>query len=257
MNSKDLVRDEFYLLETALARFGAIVTIDQFASLYRGKRNYLRRRLSTICEKGWLYRIRRGLYIISDLATRGTLAISQYAVVSLLSEEAYVSFENALHYHNLFDQLQNQIISIATQQRASSQIAGFTYHFIKAKQEFFYGWESHIIDNIDVKIATREKALIDLIQFHRNRYAVDLVLEKLTDLRGELDIKIFTNLILRSNVATQRVMGFLFDLARIDSNILQDELKHKHGTSRITASNKNLYSSKWNLYYDDYFTKYA
>jgi len=257
MKSKDILGGDFQLLETALVRFGSIVTIDQFAQVFKGSRDYLRIRLSVICNKGWLFRIKKGLYIISDLANRGTLSISQYAVVNLLVENAYVSFESALQYHDLFDQLLSHVDSISTRRRKDITINGFTYTFLTTQSTYYYGWEPHFVDGVEVKIATREKALIDLIQFHRNRYTVDLVLEKLTDLRDELNIKLFTNLILRSNVATQRVMGFLFDLARIDSNILQDELKHKHGTSRITASNKNLYSSKWNLYYDDYFTKYA
>jgi len=257
MKSTDSINGDFELLETALARFGSIVTIDQFAQVFKGSRNYLRIRLSVICDKGWLFRIRKGLYIISDLATRGSLSISHYAVVNLLVENAYISFESALQFHGLYDQLPGIVASITTSRHKDKSIDGFNYTFLTTQPNYFYGWETHVLDGITVKMASREKALVDLIQFHRNRYAVDLVLEKLTDLRVDWDIELFTNLILRANVATQRVMGFLFDLTRIDSTLLHNVLKNQRGTSCVTASKDNLYSSKWNLYYDPYFSKYA
>jgi predicted transcriptional regulator of viral defense system len=256
MNSTSLVRDEFKLLEITLARFGTIVTVDQFAQIYQGDRFYLRKRLSVICKKGWLFRVRRGLYIISDLASRGTLSISHYAVANLIMENSYISFESSLQFHGLYDQLLKRVTSVTTRQLKSTTIDGFTYHYVKTKPEYFYGWESQTIDGLSVKIAGREKALIDLIQFHRSRYTVDLVLEKLNDLH-DIDLDLFTNLILKTNVVTQRVMGFMLDLVGLDSSHLHRAISKKRGTSRITAADDNLYSPKWSLYYDPYFSRYA
>ena len=248
---------ELQNLETALARFGAVVSFEQLSEAFQEERTYLRKRISQFARKGWLFRIKKGVYVISDLHSRGSLSISQYAVVNLLVEPAYVSFESALQYHGLYDQLLSRVTSVATKQFQDRNIDGYTFSFVKTLPIYFYGWESHSVDGQTVKIAFKEKALVDLIQYHRSRYSVDLIFEKLNDFTHEFDLDKLIEFSLQSTIATQRILGFVLDRLGVDTEKLTEVLKNHHGTSRITSSDDNIFDSKWRLYYDRYFERYV
>mgnify|MGYP000978807419 CR=1 FL=1 len=242
---------ELQNLESALARYGAVVSFEQLSEVFQEERPYLRKRISQFARKGWLFRIKKGLYVISDLHSRGSLSISQYAVVNLLVESAYVSFESALQYHGLYDQLLSRVTSVATKQFQDRNIDGYTFSFVKTIPAYFYGWESHSIDGQTVKIAAREKALIDLIQYHRSAYSVDLILEKLSSFTREFDLDKLIEFSLQSTIAAQRILGFVLDCLNLDSEKLTQTLKKHHGTSKITDTDENVFNGKWRLYYED------
>ena len=257
MKSIGLTEEELEVLNSALVRYGAVVTFDQLADLFNNQREYLRKRISKLSKQGWLKRIKKGIFVISDLSSRGTLSISHYTVTNILVENAYISFESALQYHGLYDQLLTKISSVSMKQYKDTVIDGYTYTFAKTKQDYYYGWQTHQIDGQSVKIACIEKALIDLIQFHRNRYTIDLVLEKLINFKDDINPNQLVNLSLKANITTQRITGFLLDCLQLNADQLFIAVKNKKSTSKITNSENNLYNSKWKLYYDKYFSKYA
>ena len=252
-----LTEKELEVLETALVQYGAVITFSQLNDLFREDREYLRKRISKLTELGWLKRIKRGLYVISDLSSRGSLPISHFAITNLFVENAYVSFESALQHHGWYDQLLTKISSVSLKQYKDTVIDGYTYTFVKTQPDYFHGWQSYQIDGQSVKIADREKALIDLIQFHRSRYSVDLVLEKLITYKDELDLQHLINLVLQATLAVQRIMGFLLDCSGQNSEQLWSSLVTKKGIAILSQSKNNVYNGKWKLYYDQYFSQYA
>lgn len=256
MKRISLTKDELEVLETTLIKHGSVVTFDQLSTLFNENREYLRKRISKLTKQGWLKRVKKGVFVISDLSSRGTLSVSHYAVVNLLVEEAYISFEASLHHHGIYDQLLTNINSISLKQYKKTVIDGYTYTFVKTQPKYYYGWNTHDVDGQSVKVASIEKALIDLIQFHRNRYTIDLVLEKLNQSIDEIDLQKLVNLSIKANITTRRIMGFLLSLSKLNSDQIQESLKNKKGSSTMTKVGTNLYNSRWNLYYDKYFTKY-
>ena len=104
MFSTGMTEKELETLETVLTCYGAVVSFDQLQEVFKNDRQYLRKRISKLTKKGWLFRIKKGLYVVSDLHSRGTLSISQYSIVNALVDQAYISFESALQYHGYYDQ---------------------------------------------------------------------------------------------------------------------------------------------------------
>ena len=100
------------------------------------------------------------------------------------------------------------------------------------------------------KIATAEKALIDLVHFHRTRLAVNLVAEKLAVHRDDLDIDRLQAFLLRSNLATLRIFGLMLDNIDIDTADLWEFSRRSTTVSRLSTASE-LYDSRWRLYYDD------
>lgn len=154
----------------------------------------------------------------------------------------------------MFDQLTNKTISISRVQYKTVQLQSVEYSFVKVLEKWFFGWEKVIIDNKTVRVATAEKALIDMIQFHKSKYTVDLVVEKLSLYKDSLDLQKMTEYLGKMSLTTIKTFGFLFDLLGIDSGDLYNQVKLK-GT-HLMLSHDAKFNAKWRLYYDAYFDKY-
>lgn len=245
------------LLEDLIAAYGHVVTSEQIydkASVSWDQKQ-AKNVMTKLTKDGWLIRIKRGLYAISDLSNRGFLSLSPYVVANLLALESYVSFESALNYHGIFDQLTSKIISVSKMQYKAVELNSMEYSFVKVQDKWFFGWEVVTVDNREVRIATTEKALIDMIQFHKSKYSVDLLIEKLRDNKDSLNLDRLQEYLSKMSATTVKIFGFVFDLLAIDSSELQKLLKNKQGTDWMLADDKK-FNAKWRLYYDEYFDKY-
>lgn len=244
------------LLEDLIVKYGQIVTSEQIYA--QGKdvwgQQVAKNVVTRLTRNGWLIRVKRGLYAISDLSNRGFLSFSPYIVAHLLVQDSYVSFESALAYYGMFDQLTNRTISISQAQYKAVQLQSVEYSFVKVLDKWFFGWQEVSIDNKTVRIATAEKALIDMIQFHKSKYTVDLVVEKLSLYKGSLDLQKMTEYLSKMSLTAIKTFGFLFDLLGIDSSELYNQVKLR-GT-HLMLSHDTKFNAKWRLYYDEYFNKY-
>lgn len=257
MNKTILSPKQTELLESLIAKYGQIVTSDQIYAQAQSEeaQRQLKKLVTRLVKTGWLIRVRRGLYAISDFSNRGFLSLSPYVVANLLVKESYVSFESALAYRGMFDQLTDKIISISKMQYKDLQLNSVEYSFVTVKENLFLGFEDVVIEGHSARIATAEKALIDMVQFHRSKYTVDLVIEKLKEYENSLDMSRFNDYLTNMSAVTIKVFGFIFDLLGINSDRLQDLMKDKQTTNWMLADDKK-FNAKWRLYYDEYFDKY-
>ncbi|GAB4027348.1 MAG: hypothetical protein Fur0011_5160 [Candidatus Microgenomates bacterium] len=258
MKQTVLTTNQSKLLENLIAKYGQIVAIDQIYEEARANWDLQQTKnlVVKLVRNGWLIRIKKGLYAISDLSNRGFLSLSPYVVANLLVKESYVSFESALAYHGMFDQLTSKIISVSTSKFKDTSLNNIEYDFLNVKDQFFFGWQEVIVDNQTVKIAHAEKALVDIIHFHRSKYSIDLVIEKLKEYQGSLDIKRLNEFISKMSAVTIKTFGFIFDLLGINSDSLYKQIKENNVTLKMLADDKK-FNAKWRLYYDEYFDKYA
>jgi predicted transcriptional regulator of viral defense system len=245
------------LLEALIAKYGKVATVKQIQAEAKDTWDYqqLHNRIQKLVKNGWLVRIKRGLYAINDLSSRGFLSISPYVVANLLVEDSYVSFEAALNFHGMFDQFVQLYSSVSLKQYKQTELEPLQYQFIKTQEDFFVGWEKVEIENMTARIASAEKALVDLIHFRTSKYVIDLVIEKLQNHQDDLKLE---NLIHYASLASQKtvkVFGLAFDLLGWDSQALYLLLSNSRSTHRIDVDDK-AFNAKWRLYYDNYFDKY-
>ena len=257
MKQTILTNNQSYLLENLIAAHGYIVSSEQIYDKASASWDLKQAKnvVTKLTKDGWLIRIKRGLYAISDLSNRGFLTVSPYVVANLLTTESYVSFESALNFHGIFDQLTHKVISISRKQYKTVPLHSMEYSFVKVQEKWFFGWEMVTIDNKEIRIATAEKALIDMVQFHKSKYSVDLLIEKLQDNKDSLNLDRLQEYLEKMSATTIKTFGFVFDLLSIDSVKLQEMLKNKQGTDWMLADDKK-FNAKWRLYYDEYFDKY-
>jgi len=262
MNYTILSTRQSELLEGLIVKHGQIITSQDIFSQAKENWDYQQTKnlITKLVKNGWLIRIKNGLYAISDLSNRGFLSLSFYTVAGLLVEESYVSFESALQYCGMFDQLTSKIVSVSLKKFKTVLLNDTEYNFIKTKEKLFFGWQEVIIDNKNVRIAFAEKALIDMVNFRKSKYAVDSVIEKLTEQKHNLDLARLVEYLKAFSEATVKTFGFIFDLLNIDStniySLAENSIKIKYSTHKMLAGDKK-FNAKWRLYYDEYFDKYA
>lgn len=258
MKKTALATKDAALLDTIIAKYGQVVTAAQIQAETRltwGEQQ-TKNRIIQLTNNGWLIRIKRGLYAISDLSNRGFLSISPYSVAHLLVEESYVSFEAALAYHGMFDQYTDQYISVSAKQFRNVELGSIHYRFIKTKLDMFNGWEEHQVEGLAARIATAEKALVDLIHFRKNKLVVDLLIEKLQGHRDSLDLARLYTYTANASKITVKIFGLVFDLLGWNSSAFSELLGADRSTHYLSRDDQT-FSKAWRIYYDNYFDRYS
>ena len=249
-----LSEKESQLLEDLLVRHGSIVTFENIYNLL--KKSQTRQTTRNLAKKlvlnGWLGRIEKGVYEIASLENRGFIRLSVFRIAQLLCHNSYVSGEMALQYHGFFDQLLTTIISVTTKSHKDKTIQNIHYKFIKTKSVLFFGWEDHDIEQNTVRIATPEKALLDLLTFKRSEAMIDLVREKLQTYSSDLNL---LNLLQYSKPypkVIRRILGVLLDEIKVDTTELYISLKNEKDCS-LTSKDSSFFNAKWRLYLPIHF----
>ena len=103
--------------------------------------------------------LRRSMYTLADRYRRKTL--SPAALANALYTPSYLSTLWALGFYGLIPEKVATYTSVTTRvpRRFSNKIGSFQYSSIK--QDFFFGYESRMVDGHSIMIANPEKALLD------------------------------------------------------------------------------------------------
>lgn len=258
-----LSKNDLQLLESMVIRHGKIVEVSDLkrdVEQQLGQRysdQVLRNRLSDLTKKGWLVRLRRGTYlIVTDISALGMSDISDFVIAAAFNSNAYVSFEGALQYYGMFDQKLSTIDSVTTGRNRTYKVEGNkTYRFLHIQDDLFFGSEDVQISGAGraIKMADREKALLDMLYYRSDTLTASLVLEKLRDYQGDIDLKKLQYYALHYSTSTVRKVGFLLDQLGEDSGLLFSDKIKENSYSKL-GSNAKTFNAKWRLYYDDKLT---
>lgn len=248
-----------YLLDTLIERHGLIVTADQIFDVL--KKDHTRQQAYNVVSKmtaaGWLVRLKKSLYYITSLESRGYAGVSQFVVAQFLDRSSYISFEAALQYHGMFDQLLGTVRSATTGKNKKFIFQDTIYSFAHVQQKHFFGFTEEYKENQKILVADAEKALVDILHFRRNVNDIDIVLEKLQEHRAELDLKKLVSFAQRDTLTVARMLGFLLDASGAEAEALYAYVREKKGFSTMIGDREQAhYSARWKLYYHDHFKKY-
>ena len=247
-----LSHNDLALLEAIVLRYGRIVSFDQIHEVMRdaASRGAVRQRVAQMSEAGWLIRLKRGLYlVVTDISTLGFADVSDLVIAQVLNNEAYISFEGALQYYSLFDQLLARVDAVTTRTTKSYQVLQTTYTFAKIKRELYFGFTQETIQGHTVNIAEQEKAILDILYYRATDYAVSLVLEKLMDYAEQFDFAKLKVYSARYSLGMVRKVGFLLDHLGIDTTDLWRADVKKNSYTKLTQD-AHQFNAKWRLYYD-------
>lgn len=252
MKSTILSKKDAVLLEETVAGFGRIVTFSQLHKVFKKEYDLpeTRNRISLLAKTGWLVRIRQGLYVIvTDLSALGTGDVPLHAVSQTLNADSYISFENALQFHGMYDQMLSSMGAVTFKRARHYTVLNTQFNFYHIKKDLYFGLRSEEVGGYQVHIADREKALLDILYFRSDVFHAGLVWEKLSRYKETIDFSRLIKYALNFNLDVIRQSGFFLDKIGVDTALLYRKIKGKTGYSRMTRDAAE-FNAKWRLYFE-------
>ncbi|HRD71276.1 MAG TPA: type IV toxin-antitoxin system AbiEi family antitoxin domain-containing protein [Legionella sp.] len=152
------------------------------------KHGITRYMLYSLRDKGIIEQISRGLYRLTNLPP---LSNQDLVAVSLRVPNAVICLTSALSYHELTTQIPHAI-SVAVPREAHLPSIDYppTHAYRFSEEVYQSGIEEHIIDEVNIKIYSPEKTIVDCFKY-RNKIGMDIILEaiKLYRARKQFDLK--------------------------------------------------------------------
>ena len=144
--------------------------------------------ISRLVKSGDLIRLKNGFFLISEKIENGLIPYEQIA--NLLYGPSYISFEWALSYYGMIPEGVYVITnaSATKTKRFTTPVGTFEYHFLNHAR-YSIGIDQQKNSNGQFLIATREKALADLVHFKcKNLQSKDLLVDLTEGRRIDPDI---------------------------------------------------------------------
>jgi len=121
----------------------------------------LRTQLSRLTKKKLIYRIKRGLYCFDPQK------VDELELANILYLPSYVSVETALNYYGIIPDIPQGITSVTTITSKKIQTIFGVYHYLKIDPKLFFGFNIIKSQEGYLKIAKKEKALLDFFYLRR------------------------------------------------------------------------------------------
>jgi len=255
MVSKNTILTEKRLvdIEDIIVASGKIVTAkDIHKALGRKYSKFvLKKRVYELKKNGWLIPLRRGLYFISDISSRGFVNISPVVIAGAFNKDSYVSLDSALNYYGLFEQMLRSVSSVTNLKSKKYVFQKNTYRYLKINKKLYFGFKTENIEGYYAKVADLEKVILDYLYFKNDTYSIDLLLEKLQKAKDRINFRKLFTYARKFPEAARRKLGFILDVLKIDTEELRKTVGAK-GYSKLTPNSKK-FNAKWRLYYEDRF----
>lgn len=247
---------ELEIIEKLIAEHGNVVDFDMIHKKIGENREKqeVKNFISNLVKKGWLIRVKRGVFVISDISGRGSIELSQLTIAQIIDNNSYISFEGALQYHGMFDQYLRVVSSVGKRRTYIKKFSDWTFKYINSKKGLYSDFKEYNIDGRLVKIASKEKVVLDFLTYRRKLHDIDLVVEKLKEYKNDFDLHKLVQISEKCSITTKRTLGVLLDLAGIQSDGLYEKIKNNKNHSFMT-SKSDIFIAKWRIYSDKQFVK--
>lgn len=151
------------------------VTLPELRQAVGASDAYARYLAHRLVAKGWLARLRPGLYqlVPASRGREGAADTDPLAAGAVLAEPYFFSFGTACAHHGLTGHAFAQVYVACQARRRPETIRGTRYVFVQLPAERFFGFGSVSVRGVPVQMATQERALLDAID--RPRHAGGIV----------------------------------------------------------------------------------
>ncbi|MBI3983220.1 MAG: type IV toxin-antitoxin system AbiEi family antitoxin domain-containing protein [Gemmatimonadetes bacterium] len=147
------------------------VTLADLREALGASDSYARKFAHRLVQKGWLERLRPGLFqlVPADRGRTGVADTHPLTAGAVLVDPYFFSFGAACTHHGLTEQVFAEVYVACREHRRHETIRGKRYVFVYVPKERFFGFAEIEVLGEAVQMATLERALLDAID--RPRYA--------------------------------------------------------------------------------------
>ncbi len=223
--------------------------------LGHGKTDPTKQFLEKLKEKGWILRIRRGLYVALPLGAGSETnpQAHEFLIAMHLVKPAAIAYWTALNHHGMTEQLPRTVF-IATNhpvRRPPKDVLWFSYKVVSLRPHRYFGIVQDWIDEGVFHITDREKTIVDGLDLPEYVGGVGEIARALKRSWKALDQdKLFRYAVKMKNVAVVKRLGFLMERLKIgDAGILREKVELSKGFPSLDTSlpRKGVYNRRWGL----------
>lgn len=142
--------------------------------------------LSRWCRKGYIQKIKKGLYVLSDEVSR----VHPFLIANLGYQPSYISLETALHEYGFIPEVSQSVMSVTTKKTNSFSALETTFYYKKIRSDAYTGYGPREYFGQEVLMADPEKALTDYLYLRSGQLKQDEDIEELRLNFGEIKEKI-------------------------------------------------------------------
>lgn len=256
-NIAGLSADERELVDELAANETATVDVDAVMSIRGGSRLSARKALARLHAKGWLVRLRKGLYAPVALGDSGPAVNDPWVLAMDLFPPCFISGWSAAEHWDLTEQIFNSVsvVTSSSQRKADQTFAGMTYCVRSLPEKRFFGQRDHWAGSHKVSLADPTRTVVDILDAPDfgggGRHVVDVVLAYWRSEHADPDTLLdYTRRYERGTLAKR--VGFLAEHAGIVSKEWLDECHGliSKGVSSLdpTGSKSGTVDRRWNLH---------
>jgi predicted transcriptional regulator of viral defense system len=151
-------------------------------------------------SQGYMKKIRNKYYTFSDQEFRDS---DLYIISNKIYDPSYISLESALNHYGVIPEAVLKVIAVTTRKTNSFETDFGTFTYKSIKKSLFWGYKIIQSENIGIKIAEPEKAILDYLylnpsttsdgDFESLRLNTDILEDILDHDKFEKYLKIFSN----------------------------------------------------------------
>jgi len=214
--------------------------------------------LAYLGRKGWLSRVKQGLYITVPLGTINPQEYKEHPwiVANKVFAPCYIGGWSAAGHWELTDQIFKSIIIITIQKFKNTRIKiqGTDYIIKKVNQKFFSKTKSVWIDNSKISVSDPIQTIVDILDDPSIgggiRNVVDIT-KVYFNSQYRNDDEIIKYIEQKKNRTIYKRLGYIIESLNIDALKLKEKCQKNisSGFSRLDplVENSGVYDSKWNL----------
>lgn len=145
------------------------VTAAELRSMLGTSDAYARFVAHRLVQKGWLERVRPGLYqlIRAERGPEGIGDTNPLATGALLVAPYFFSFGTACTHHGFTEQVFSEVYVACRAPKRPVTVRGTRYVFVPIAERRFFGFEATDVLGAQVQMATKERAVFDALDWPR------------------------------------------------------------------------------------------
>lgn len=236
-----------------------IVTAKELDNYLPAEFQYRRKLVYSLKKKKILVPIKSGVYIFVPLDAVPTgRRISEFLVPAVFfpKSDYYLGYSTMFNYYNFTDQQFQTVYVLNPRISKKRTIAGVSFKFIKISPEKMYGQETISIKEKDVIISSKERTLVDLIDYNQPVGGIEaaanilkrFVEERKCDLQKLIDYTVKF-----PKIKTRKRIGLILENAGVRDALLKPLEKSVQKTSLISFTNnrKGTINERWRAIVND------
>ena len=224
-----------------------IIDLDTIQRLTGLNRNSARILATRLVKKGWLARVRRGMYQFVPAQMGGYERQDWFMVLQAVRAPYYLSFLSAAYHYGLTPQ-RPTLAQIATPRLIRARYATPEHGIeqVVIGEGRFFGMREEARDGLTITIATPEKAVIDCLDAVKRCGGILEVARIVQRAARRLDVATLVDYAVRVGTKTlSQRLGYLLELAGVDAEGRDlRRLKATLGRRRAYLASVSMYGRK-------------